>query len=112
MDVYYWPVPGANSNCVSIIGTNYKDAISELVVTDNRGYPYWRAQKNPWGQNGSHSEDGITIPPEQALPAGAVNPLSAPTYIVQAREYRQLNSTLAVNVTSFEAIATIGDFRW
>ena len=112
MDVYYWPVPGANSDCVSVIGSNFKDPATELVVTDNRGFPYWKVQKNPWGQNDSQNVDSITIPPEQAFPGGDANPLSAPTYIVQAREYRQNNTTIAANLSSAEVLATIGSFRW
>ena len=111
-DVYYWPVPGANSDCVSIIGSSFNDPARELLVTDNRGYPYWKAQTNPWGRSSSQYVDGITIPPEQALAGGAANPLSAANYIVQAREYRQANNTLAANISISEAIATIGSFRW
>ena len=112
MDVYYWPVTGANSDCLSTIGSKFNDPATELLVKDDRGYPYWKAQKNPWGGNGSQNVDGITIPPEQALPDGAANPLSALATIVQARDYRQFNTTLATNVSSSEAVATIGAFRW
>lgn len=111
MDVFYWPVPGANSDCVSTIGSSFNDPASELLVTDNRGYPYWKAQPNPWGQNGSQNVNANTIPPEQAL-ANAVNPLDVPSYIIQAREYQQPNITLTGNLSSTEAIATIGNFRW
>ena len=111
MDVYYWPVTGANSDCVSEIGTSFKNPATELMVTDDRGYPYWKAQPNPWGQNSSENLTSITIPPEQAL-IGDVNPLSAPTNIIYARGYWQINTTLAANLSSSEAIATIGDFRW
>ena len=111
MDVYYWPVSTANQECVSTIGSRFNDPVKELLVTDDRGYPYWKAQTNPWEQNGSQGLDSITAPPEQALPAGAVNPLSAPANI-QAREPPKNNITFAGNVSSSEAIATIGDFSW
>lgn len=111
VDVYYWPVPGANTDCVSTIGSSFNDPASELLITDNRGYPYWKAQPNPWGQNGSQYVNGNTIPPEQALPSD-VNPLDAASYIIQAREYQQANITIAANLSSSEAIATIGNFRW
>lgn len=111
VDVYYWPVPEESDDCVSTIGSNFNNPVTELVVTDNRGYPYWKVQTNPWGQNDSQAVDSINLPPEQALANGGVNPLSAPTYI-QAREYLQSNITLAGNVSSSEAIATIGGFRW
>lgn len=112
MDVYYWPVAGANSDCVSAIGSNFNNPVTELMVTDDRGYPYWKAQTNPWGQHDSQNVDSITVPPQQALAAGAPNPLSGPTNILLAREYWQSNITLAGNISSSEAIATIGDFRW
>lgn len=111
VDVYYWPVPDANTDCVSTIGSSFNDPASELLITDNRGYPYWKAQPNPWGQNGSQYANGNTVPPEQALPSD-VNPLDAANYIIQAREYQQANITLATNLSSSEAIATIGNFRW
>lgn len=111
VDVYYWPVPGANSGCVSTIGSDFNNPVTELMVTDDRGYPYWKAQTNPWGQNGSQDVNSITVPPQQALD-GAANPLSAQPYIIQARQYLQNNLTLVGNVSSSEAIATIGDFRW
>ena len=111
MDVYYWPVSGANSDCVSIIGSSYNNYVTELLITDDRGYPYWKAQTNPWGQNGSQDLGSITLPPEQALD-GAMNPLSVPTNIIQARGYPQGNITIAGNVSISEAIATIGEFQW
>ena len=112
VDVYYWPVLEANSACLSVIGSSFKNPATELLVTDDRGYPYWKPQRDPWADNDSKSVNSITIPAEQALPQGGVNPLSAPTYIVQAREYRHSNITLAANMSSVEAIATIGNFRW
>ena len=111
MDVYYWPVTGANSDCVSIVGSTYNDYVSELLTTDNRGYPYWKAQTNPWGQNCSQNLGSITLPPEQALD-GAPNALSAATNIIQYRDYSPKNITSAANISTAEAIATIGDFRW
>lgn len=111
VDVYYWPVPGANSDCVSTIGSNFNNPVTELMVTDDRGYPYWKAQTDPWGQYGSQYVDSITVPPQQALAAGAPNPLSGPTNILLAREHWQNNITVAGNVSSSQAIATIGDFR-
>lgn len=112
MDVYYWPNAEENSDCVSIIGSSFNNPVSELMVTDDRGYPYWKAQTNPWGQNNSQVVDSITLPPQQALDGAMPNPLSGPTTILQARGYWQNNVTLAGNVSSSEAIATIGDFRW
>ena len=93
VDVYYWPVLGANSDCLSTIGTNFKDPATELMITDNRGYPYWKPQKNPWAQNGSQNADSTNIPPEQALPVAEVNALNQPSYIVRVRDYRQDNVT-------------------
>lgn len=112
VDVYYWPVPGENNGCVSTIGSSFNNPIIELMVTDDRGYPYWKIQTNPWGQNDSLTVvDSNTIPQPQALDNGGVNPLSvAPS--IQARDYVQKNITLAGNVSISEAIATIGNFRW
>ena len=111
VDVYYWPVPGENTDCVSTIGSHFNDPVKELLVTDNRGYPYWKAQKDPWGQSGSQYMGSITVPPEQALDA-ALNPLSVPTTILQARGYGQHNVTLAGNISSSKVIATIAGFKW
>ena len=111
MDVYYWPVPEANYNCVSTIGSIFNNPVTELLITDNRGYPYWKAQTDPWGQNHSEAGDSITLPPQQALNA-APNPLDEPTYIVKPRGYGKANITIPANVSNAEAIATIGNFRW
>ena len=111
MDVYYWPVSGAKEDCVLTIGSEFNNPVTELLITDDRGYPYWKAQTNPWGQNGSLEVDSITLPPQQAL-AGAPNPLSGQTNIIKAREYWQNNITVPSNFSSSVAIATIGDFRW
>ena len=111
MDVYYWPVPEANYKCVSTIGSIFNNPVTELLITDNRGFPYWKAQTNPWGQNHSQEGDSITLPPQQAL-NGAPNPLDQPPYIVKPRGYEQANITVPANVSNAEAIATIGDFRW
>ncbi len=111
MDVNYWPVPGANTGCISTIGSIFKDPSTELLVTDDRGYPYWKAQTNPWGNSGSQYIESIAVPPEQALRGGNMNPLSvAPT--IQAREYRRNNVTRAMNMSNPEIVATIGNFRW
>ena len=117
VDVYYWPVPEENNDCVSTIGTSFNNPDSELMVTDDRGFPYWKIQTNPWGQNDTQTVDPNTIPQPQALDNGGVNPLSVATYIqagdyLRAREYLQKNITLAANVSNAEAIATIGNFRW
>ena len=110
MDVYYWPVTEANYNCVSTIGSSFNNPVTELLITDNRGYPYWKAQTNPCGQNHSQDWDSITLPPQQALQA-AENPLDEPTYIVKPRG-EQANITIPANLSNAEAVATIGDFRW
>ena len=87
------------------------------MVTDDRGFPYWKIQTNPWGQNDTQTVDANTIPQPQALDNGGVNPLSVAATIqagdyLRAREYLQKSITLAGNVSSSEAIATIGNFRW
>ncbi|KAL9066628.1 MAG: hypothetical protein Q9161_007458 [Pseudevernia consocians] len=110
VDVYYWPVSGAKEDCVLTIGSEFNNPVTELLITDDRGYPYWKAQTNPWGQNGSLEVDSITLPPQQAL-AGAPNPLSGQTNIIKAREYWPNNITVPSNFSSSVAIATIGDFR-
>ena len=89
----------------------FNNPVTELLITDNRGYPYWKAQTNPWGSNHGQEGDSITLPPQQALNA-APNPLDEPTYIVKPRGYEQANITVPANVSNAEAIATIGDFRW
>ena len=88
------------------------------MTTDDRGYPYWKIQTNPWGQNDTLTVMNTnTIPQPQALDNGGVNPLSVATFIqvddyLRKRDYLQKNITLAANVSNAEAVATIGNFRW
>ena len=54
VDVHYWPVKGANTECMNTIGHHELDWEKGLWVTDSRGYPYYNAQSNPWeGQEAS-----------------------------------------------------------
>ena len=48
VDVHYWPVKGANTECMNTIGTHELDWEKGLWVTDSRGYPYYNPQSNPW----------------------------------------------------------------
>ena len=51
VDVYFWPVAGANTDCVASIGTTAASTIDQkLIITDARGIGggWWNPQPNPY----------------------------------------------------------------
>lgn len=40
VDVYYWPDPGANTSCLSIVG-NEVSYVADGATTDDLGHVYW-----------------------------------------------------------------------
>ena len=51
VDVYYWPVAGANTDCVASVGTTAASTIDQnLIVSDDRGVGegWWTPQPNPY----------------------------------------------------------------
>ena len=67
VDVYYWPVPGANTDCLASIGTTAASDIDlNLVITDARrvgGGGWWNPQPNPYGTFTSPSPSSNSAPP-------------------------------------------------
>ena len=51
VDVYYWPVPGANTDCLASVGTTAASDIDQnLMIPDVRGVGggWWKSQPNPY----------------------------------------------------------------
>ena len=51
VDVWYWPVAGANTDCLASVGTTAASTIDEhLIITDARGIGggWWNPQPNPY----------------------------------------------------------------
>ena len=52
VDVFFWPVPGANTDCVASVGTTAASDIDQnLLVSDARpgvGGGWWKSQPNPY----------------------------------------------------------------
>ena len=52
VDVFFWPVPGANTDCVASVGTTAaSDVDQNLLVSDERpgvGGGWWKSQPNPY----------------------------------------------------------------
>ena len=51
VDVWYWPVAGANTDCLASVGTTAASTIDQnLIITDARGIGggWWNPQPNPY----------------------------------------------------------------
>ena len=48
VDVYYWPVKGANTDCVSLIGSSYRPVDEGFFTYDARGHKEFLPKPNPW----------------------------------------------------------------
>ena len=51
VDVYYWPMPGANTDCLATVGTTAASDIDQrLLISDARGVGggWWKSQPNPY----------------------------------------------------------------
>lgn len=54
VDVYFWPMPGANTDCLATVGTKAASDIDQnLLITDARGVGggWWQSQPNPYYLN-------------------------------------------------------------
>lgn len=87
VDVYYWPVPGANTDCLASVGTTAASDIDQnLVITDARGvgrigwFGWWQSQTNPYWNltSPSSSSNSIVSTSRQSLQARAHALLSVP----------------------------------
>ena len=51
VEVYFWPMPGANTDCLATVGTTAASDIDQrLLITDARGVGggWWKSQSNPY----------------------------------------------------------------
>lgn len=51
VDVYFWPVSGANTDCLATVGTTAASDINQrLLISDARGVGggWWKSQPNPY----------------------------------------------------------------
>lgn len=65
VDVYYWPVAGANTDCLASIGTSIASDIDQnLLITDARGVGggWWKSQPNPYVRTSSSSSSNSNLP--------------------------------------------------
>lgn len=65
VDVYYWPVAGANTDCLASIGTSIASDIDQnLLITDARGVGggWWKSQPNPYVHTSSSSSSNSNLP--------------------------------------------------
>ena len=79
VDVYYWPVPGANTDCLASIGTTVASDIDQnLGISDARGVGggWWNSIPNPYNITSSPSSSFSALP--AALNARGHALLSAP----------------------------------
>ena len=54
VDVYFWPMPGANTDCLATVGTTAASDIDQkLLIGDARGVGggWWKSQPNPYNLN-------------------------------------------------------------
>lgn len=82
VDVYYWPVPGANTDCLPSVGTTAASDIDQnLLITDARGHGggWWKPQPNPYVT--------LTSPSSSLNPAVSTSPQS-----LQARGHALLSA--------------------
>lgn len=64
VDVYYWPVLGANTDCLASVGTTAVSNIDQnLIITDARGVGggWWNPQSNPYQLTSSPSSSNQTV---------------------------------------------------
>ena len=60
VDVYYWPVPEANTDCLASVGTTAASDIDQnLLISDARGVGggWWKSQPNPYNLTSSSSSN-------------------------------------------------------
>ena len=79
VDVYYWPIQGANTDCLASVGTTAASDIDQnLMIPDARGVGggWWKSQPNPYSLT---SSPALSNPaPQYTLNARGHAILSAP----------------------------------
>jgi len=93
VDVYYWPVPDTNSDCLGIIGTSYKSPDDGMFGTDGRGHAVYKTHSNPW--------TGETLQPSTTAP-NVITP--APPHPLRARTRIPLNASVSTNGSSLWSV--------
>ena len=100
VDVYYWPVPGAKTDCLSTIGTSLGDPDHGVFTTDSRGHSYFESKPNPWTTSN---------PPTLVLPRSVLKRIesnSSSPYIISSMGS---NKSLPANQTVLGSIDIISD---
>ncbi|KAL6720097.1 hypothetical protein ACLMJK_002018 [Lecanora helva] len=57
--------PDAKTTCLAEVGTRFEDPVANILTTDKRGYAYWAAPSNPYGE--AAPSETLGIPPPMAL---------------------------------------------
>lgn len=61
VDVYFWPVADANSECLDTVGTSVQASDQDLFITDSRGFRFWKSQPNPYQNDKSKKPQSLSI---------------------------------------------------
>lgn len=77
VDVFYWPVSGANSECLTTVGTNLRAIDDGLWITDGRDHLLYKSQSDPYAVEPG-SSNLITSSPPAALSPGLQPRLAIP----------------------------------
>lgn len=105
VDVYYWPVSGANTDCLASVGTTAASDIDQnLIITDARGVGggWWNAQPNPYQFTSPRSPSNQALP--YTLNARGHALLSAPDNSSESRTTAVQNGfTLWVRTCSIQS---------
>ena len=79
VDLYYWQLPGANTDCLASVGTTAASDIDQnLMISDARGVGggWWKSQPNPYSLTSSPALSSLAL--QQTLNARGHGNLSAP----------------------------------
>ena len=72
VDVYYWPVSSANSDCLTIVGTDLHSIDDGLWETDIRDHLDYKSQPNPYATTlNAPASLSPRLVPRLAIPAHA-----------------------------------------
>ena len=104
VDVHYWPVPGANTDCLSTIGTSYRHPDDGFFATDDRGHKHFKSRPNPYAQNATSSKPTATraTTPTKRLRFRSVGPL--------LNHSIALNHSISVNQTMPVSTAVVSGY--
>lgn len=101
VDVYYWPVSGANSACLSTIGTSYGDPNDGYFTTDARGHKLFMSRPNPYASS-QQANSPIT---SRSPSVGRMLNLRSPGSFVNSSQ--PANHTISEKATTSGSIAII-----